>query len=121
VQLYDIVRLAHHFGVSRIAALYRLRNLRILSKPEFDQLKELDDLGRGEQLAEHLGLPEPNHVEAREGFQHRILGLALEAYRRDEISRGKLGELGTMLGISRDRLECLLEDAGLVDAAQAET
>jgi Zn-dependent peptidase ImmA (M78 family) len=124
VQLYDVVRLAHHFGVSRIAALYRLRNLRIISKPEFDHLKELDELGRGRQLAEHLGLPEPDHAEVRERFLHRILGLVLEAYRRDEISRGKVDELASMLGISRDRLESLLEDAGLaedVDIAEAET
>jgi Zn-dependent peptidase ImmA (M78 family)/DNA-binding XRE family transcriptional regulator len=115
VQLYDVVRLAHHFGVSRIAALYRLRNLRIISKPELDHLKELDDLGRGKQLAEHLGLPEPDHTEVRERFQHRILGLALEAYRRDEISRGKLDELAEMLWIPRERLELLLEDAGLAE------
>jgi Zn-dependent peptidase ImmA (M78 family)/transcriptional regulator with XRE-family HTH domain len=113
VQLYDIVRLAHHFGVSRVAALYRLRNLRIVSKSEFDRLKELDDRGRGKQLAEHLGLPEPDHTAVRERFQHRILGLALEAYRREEISRGKLDELASMLGIDRSRVEDLVEDAGL--------
>jgi Zn-dependent peptidase ImmA (M78 family)/DNA-binding XRE family transcriptional regulator len=117
VQLYDVVQLAHHFGVSRIAALYRLRNLRIISSPEFDRLKELDDLGRGKQIAAHLGLPEPDHAEVRERFQHRIVGLALEAYRREEISRGKLDELASMIGITRDLLECLLEDSGLAEEA----
>lgn len=117
VQLYDVVRLAHHFGVSRIAALYRLRNLRIVSKPDFDKLKELDDLGRGRQLAAHLGLEEPDHAEVRQQFQHRILGLALEAFRREEISHGKLDELASMLGFSRDRLGSLLEDAGLAQSA----
>lgn len=116
VQLYDVVRLAHHFGVSRIAALYRLRNLRILSKTELETLKELDDRGRGKQLAGHLGLPEPDHEEVREQFQHRILVLALEAYRREEISRGKLDELGAMLGFPRERVETLLEDAGLMES-----
>lgn len=115
VQLYDVVRLAHHFIVSRITALYRLRNLRIISKSELDTLKELDDLGRGRQIAQHLGLPEPDHAEVRRHFQHRILGLALEAYRREEISREKLDELALMLGISRKQLESLLEDAGLAE------
>ncbi|MCB1055636.1 MAG: ImmA/IrrE family metallo-endopeptidase [Acidobacteria bacterium] len=115
VQLYDVVRLAHHFGVSRVAALFRLHNLRIISKPELETLKQLDELGRGRQLAIHLGLPEPDHAEVRERFQHRILGLALEAFRREEISRGKLDELSSMLGISRDRLDSLLEDAGLIE------
>ncbi len=118
VQLYDVVLLASHFGVSRITALYRLLNLRILSKPEFDRLRELDDQGRGRLLAKHLGLPEPDEEQGHERLQHRILGLALEAYRRDEISRGKLGELVSMLGVTRDRLECLLEDAELAGNAQ---
>jgi Zn-dependent peptidase ImmA (M78 family)/transcriptional regulator with XRE-family HTH domain len=113
VQLYDVVLLAHHFGVSRIAALYRLRNLRLINKADFDRLKELDDAGRGKQIARHLGLPEPDHAEARDWFQHRILGLALEAYRREEISRGKLTELTLMLGLDRDGIESLIEDAGL--------
>src|SRR6185295_15187885 len=115
VQLYDVVQLAHRFGVSRIAALYRLRNLRLISKGDFDRLKELDDAGRGKQIGEHLGLPEPDHAEVRDKFQHRVLGLALEAYRREEISRGKLDELASMLGLDRNRVGKLLEDSGLED------
>ena len=115
VQLYDVVRLAHHFSVSRIAALYRLRNLKMISEPEFDDLKELDGLGRGKQLARHLGLPTPDHGELRWRFQLRVLGLALEAYRREEISRGKLEELAAMLDISVDCVPALLENSGLAN------
>lgn len=115
LQLYDVVQLAHHFEVSRIAALYRLRNLRLVSKSEFERLKEQDDSGRGQQIADHLGLPEPDHTAVREGFKHRILGLALEAYRREEISRGKLDELASMLGFDRNRIDRLVDDAGLGD------
>ncbi|HXU33264.1 MAG TPA: XRE family transcriptional regulator [Thermoanaerobaculia bacterium] len=115
VQLYDAIQIAHHFGVSRIAALYRLRNLRLISKGDFDRLKALDDAGRGKQIADHLGLPEPEPAEVRDGFQHRILGLALEAYRREEISRGKLDELAAMLGFDRNRIGSLIDDAGLGD------
>lgn len=42
VQLYDVVQLAHYFGVSRLAALYRLRNLRLVSAAEFEQLSLSD-------------------------------------------------------------------------------
>jgi len=115
MQLYDVVQLAHHFGVSRVAALYRLRNLRLITQADLDRLKELDDAGHGKQIAAHLGLPEPDHAAVRDGFRHRILGLALEAYRREEISRGKLTELASMLGISRDGVDSLIEDAGLDD------
>jgi Zn-dependent peptidase ImmA (M78 family)/DNA-binding XRE family transcriptional regulator len=115
VQLYDVVQLAHHFGVSRAAMLYRLRSLRLITQAELDTLKQLDEGGRGKQIAAHLGLPEPNHAAIRDGFRHRILGLALEAYRREEISRGKLTELAAMLGIGRDEIDSLIEDAGLDD------
>lgn len=113
VQLYDVVLLAHHFGVSRISALYRLRNLRLLSETEFNRLKALDDEGKGKQLSMLLGLSEPDHAEMRSEFRYRFLGLALEAYRRDEISRGKLLELVAMVGLSIDDLDQLLDDAGL--------
>ncbi|MEM7481265.1 MAG: XRE family transcriptional regulator [Acidobacteriota bacterium] len=115
VQLYDVVQLAAHFGVSRIAALYRLRNLNLINEAEFDDLRTLDDAGRGRQLSQALGLPEPDHEEARNWFRHRFLGLALEAFRREEISRGKLEELVLVLGVSREELERLLEEAGLVE------
>ena len=117
LQLYDVVQLAHHFGVSRLSALFRFRNLRLVTEAEFEHLKALDEQGKGKQLAELLGLPEPEHTEMRSEFKHRFLGLALEAFRRDELSRGKLRELVAMVGFAADDLDRLLEDAGIdVDA-----
>jgi Zn-dependent peptidase ImmA (M78 family)/transcriptional regulator with XRE-family HTH domain len=113
VQLYDVVQIAHHFGVSRLAALYRLRNLRLVSAAEFEQLKALDDTEKGKQLARLLGLAEPDDSMVRDEFRHRFLGLALEAYRREEISRGKLKELALMVQLTADDLERLIVDAGL--------
>ena len=119
VQLYDVVQLAHYFGVSRLAALYRLRNLRLASAAEFGEIKALDDAGKGRQLAELLGLPEPDDSIVRNEFHHRFLGLALEAYRREEISRGKLKELATMVDLTADDLDRLVKDAGLDDGEPA--
>lgn len=113
LQLYDVVQLAHHFGVSRAAALYRLRNLRLVSEAESARLKSLDEQGKGKQLAERLGLPEPDHEEMRGAFTHRFLSLALEAYRREELSRGKLRELVAMVGLAEDELDQLLEEAAI--------
>lgn len=113
VQLYDVVQLSHHFGVSHIACLYRLRNLRVLTEAEFDHLHNLNEANRGRDLASALGLPEPDHEEARNWFRHRVLGLALEAFRREEISRSKLIELSAMLGVNRDAIDLLIEEAGL--------
>ncbi len=115
VQLYDVVQLAHHFGVSRPSALYRLRNLRLLSEAELQHLRAFDDGGKGRQIAELLGLAEPDHSEIRNEFRHRFLGLALEAYRREEISRGKLKELAAMVALPAEELDKLVEDAGLDD------
>jgi Zn-dependent peptidase ImmA (M78 family) len=113
VQLYDLVRLAHHFGVSRAAALYRLRNLRLVTEAEFGHLKSLDEAGKGREMEKLLGLPEPEHTEIRNEFRERFLALSLEAYRREEISRGKLYELAARLGLGRDEADRLISNAGL--------
>ena len=115
LQLYDVVVLAHQLGVSRPSMLYRLRNLRLVTQAELDQLKALDEAGKGKALAELLGLPEPGRARPRSSPRHRVLALALEALRRDEISRGKLRELVTMVGLSAKDVDGLVEDAGLVE------
>lgn len=115
IQMYEVVELAEHFGVSRLAALYRLRNLGLLTESELHELKQQEDAGRGRQLAHLLELPEPDHEAARNEFRHRFLGLALEAFRRGEISRAKLSELTQMVSLDREQLEDLLRQSGLED------
>jgi len=115
VQLYDIVELAAHFRVSRLAAVYRLRNLGLLTEAELDVLKQQDDTGRGRELATLLDLPEPDHEVARNEFRHRFLSLALETFRRGEISRAKLAELARIVDLDADELAHLLRQTGLED------
>jgi Zn-dependent peptidase ImmA (M78 family) len=50
LQLYDVVLLARHFGVSRLAALYRLRNLRLTSQGDLESLLEEESEGRGREI-----------------------------------------------------------------------
>lgn len=113
LQLYDVVQLAHHFGVSRSATLYRLRNLRLVTASEFDRLWAHEEAGHGKETAALLGLPEPEHEVARNAFRRRFLGLALEAFRREEITRAKLAELAGLVGLSPDELTRLVADSGL--------
>jgi Zn-dependent peptidase ImmA (M78 family)/transcriptional regulator with XRE-family HTH domain len=113
VQLYDVVLLAHHFHVSRAAALYRLRNLHLLSQPDLEALLAEDAAGRGRALARLLRLPEPEDTASREVFRSRFLGLALEAYRREKITRGKLRELAELVGFSELELDQLFASAEL--------
>ncbi len=115
VQIYDVVLLAHHFGVSRLAALYRLRNLHLLSQPELAALLVEEEAGHGKRISGLLSLPEPDHAAGRGEFRSRFLGLALEAYRREKITRGKLRELAASVGVSGDDLAAILEGDGFLE------
>lgn len=115
VQMYEVADLAHHFGVSRLAALYRLRNLRLITDAQLEDLKHQEEAGRGRQVAMLLDLPDVDHESARNEFRHRFLGLALEALRRGEISRAKLAELAGMVDLGPEALAHLLRETGLED------
>lgn len=114
IQLYDVVHLAHYFGVSRLAALFRLRNLKLLTQAEWEQLKSADDAGYGLELARLLNLPDASRDDDADGFRHRVLGLSLEAYRRELITRAKLLEVAELLSVSSREAQQLLGHAGLV-------
>ncbi len=112
IQLHDVVRLADYFGVSRKAALYRLRNLRLITEPELQSLKELEDQGKGRQLARVFGV-RPRDEEAPKNVRQRFLALALDAYWREIISRGKLRELAAMAGLDEEELDILFWETGV--------
>jgi Zn-dependent peptidase ImmA (M78 family)/transcriptional regulator with XRE-family HTH domain len=113
IQLYDLVQVAHHFGVSRSAALYRLANLKLANDEEFQRLKAAEDAGQGRRMAKLLGLPDLDHAAAQNEFRHRFVGLALESYRRELVTKGKLRELATMVGLGADAVRNLIESAGI--------
>jgi len=116
MQLYDIAELADHFGVSRLAALYRLRNLRLLSDKDFDDLKSAEEAGHGRAVAFLLHLAQPEEADDRDEYRHRFLSLALEAFRRREISRGKLTELAALVDLGEPQVTEVLERVGFLDA-----
>lgn len=113
IQMYDVVLLAHHFRVSRLAALYRLKNLKVLSDPRFDALKLAEDEHLGLRTEEALRIDHPDPKILRMEFKRRFLGLALEAYRRELISRGKLREVAALLDYTPGEIDTLLDEAGL--------
>jgi len=115
IQLYDVVHLAHHFGVSRLAALYRLHNLGFLTEAELERFKAQEEAGGGKEVAALLGLPEAADEGARHEFRHRFLSLALEAFRQGAITRAKLQELAQMVGARRGPLARLLSEMGFSD------
>lgn len=119
LQLYDVVRLAHSFGVSVPSSLYRLRNLKLMSEREFERLKSLDEEGRSRRIAEFLGLPAIDARAPKTEFYRRYLSVALEALRREKISRAKFFELAGRIGIDRMAAQNLAETAG-IDNEEAE-
>jgi len=113
LQLYDVVKLAHHCGVSVLSALYRLLNLRLLTENQFEKMKRMDQEGLSQELAGVLGLPQPSASENITEFYRRYLVLALEAYRRDKISRRKLFEIANQLGVTTEEIERVIQNLGL--------
>jgi len=114
IQLYDVALLAHHFGASRISALYRLKNVRLIDDREFQRLKAEEDSGAGQAIATFLAAPEaPASTVSRDDFRRRFLALALEAYRREEITRSKFSELAALVDLHSDDLRAALASANL--------
>ena len=109
--MYDVIRIAEHFGVSRMAMIYRLRNLRLITQPELETLKAQAEDRHTDEMAGVLGANPRTEPEPSSAFRRRFVGCLLEAYRRSLISRGKLLELGGLIGLSRAELE-ILEDVG---------
>ena len=113
IQLYDVVRMAHHFRVSRAAACYRLRSTRLVTARELDLLLRQEQAEHGRRLERILGIPEPDHQALRNQFRNRFVGLALEALRRKEISRAKLGEVAAMVEVGPDEVDQAVSALGL--------
>ena len=114
IQIYDVVQMAHHFGVSRTSVCYRLKNTRLITAQQLDVLLHQDRVGQGRELEQLLDLPEPEHHQ-RDAFRYRFLSLALEALRRQEISRSKLNEVAAMVDVDATQVDQATAALGLDD------
>lgn len=109
----DVAALAHHFGVSYLATLFRLKSLSIVNSAEFDELREKETFGRSylELLEQFDDLEGKDNRKPDREIVSQVLHLALEAFRREEISQGKLRDLSSLLGIPAKKLLALAEAA----------
>ncbi len=108
VRVHDVVGLSHHFGASYEAALHHLLNLGIIRKDNFEVLWE----SRGAQGAVRRALRIPKRdEEIHWNLAEQLLALGFEAYRREEISRGKLMELAERAGVAQEDMEEALYEA----------
>lgn len=101
----DVIAAAHHFKVNYEPMLYRLRNLGLITQDELASLREKKSVANDVRNA--LGLwNNHNHPTDEDAIalsdrnlEAEVLELAIEAFRREEISAGKLRELATLLDL----------------------
>jgi Zn-dependent peptidase ImmA (M78 family)/transcriptional regulator with XRE-family HTH domain len=111
----DVAVIARHFGVSYEAAVWRMKNLGHIGNAETKELIARKDDGKrfasllrfSELLDEQEATPDERERELRV----QLAWLAVEAYRREEISQGRLRELAGKLDISAPELLALAETA----------
>lgn len=110
----DVAMIAHHYGVSYQAAVYRLKSLRHVSAAQSQELLDHEDYGKeylqALNLFDDLEEPEDRKHWNRE-LRTEVAHLAIEAYRQEEISKGRLLEIGRSIEFEGDSLLVLAEAA----------
>lgn len=95
LQVYEVVQIAQHFGVSYDSMLYRLLNLGLVSKEDRARLADQRDL---EASIRQLLHADDEETKAPIDSRQQFLLLGLEALRRNLISRRKLEEITELAG-----------------------
>jgi Zn-dependent peptidase ImmA (M78 family)/transcriptional regulator with XRE-family HTH domain len=110
----DVATLAHHFRVSYQAAIYRLCDLGHIRQADKTELLERSDLGLRymsvlyrEDIFERN--PERKKRKPDRELVSQVVRLAIEAYRREEVSQGWLRDLSDKLEVPADDLVELAE------------
>jgi Zn-dependent peptidase ImmA (M78 family)/DNA-binding XRE family transcriptional regulator len=110
----DMAILARHFGVSYEAAVWRMKSLGHLGSAATNVLIEQKDAGKN--FLRLLKLKEWDEGEAQadereQELKSQLAWLGVEAYRREEISQGRLRELARKLRVPANELIELAEVA----------
>jgi Zn-dependent peptidase ImmA (M78 family)/transcriptional regulator with XRE-family HTH domain len=112
ITFQDVRAIARHFGVSYESTVWRLKSLGHISSAETETLMALK--GKSPKLAEILKMRAEDFPASPDDLEQELWGqlarLAIEAYRRGEISQGRLRELAKKLDIA---------PADLLDLAEA--
>ncbi len=107
----DVATLARHFGVSYEAMAWRLQSLGHISPGERRVFLAQEEVGKNYlRAAAHFSDRGPDGETPDMGVREihaRIIQLAVEAFRRGEISGGRLRDVGRMLAVDPWDLLCL--------------
>ena len=113
----DLAQISHWFDASYQACVYRLRTLNIISQKECEELlKQEDSANKFRSILKIMDSSQEkeNAKSADHELLTQVLSLAIEARRREEISRGRILELAQVLDVDgRELLE--LADASKTD------
>ena len=119
ITLYDVVKFYTYFGTSFEAALYRLRNTKLLSEETFHELSQQKE--KAGRIARYLHIEEGREHLTEEGqetpfsnFTLNFMWLAIEAYRRHEITYRKLVNLAKQVEFD-DVIDEILSCMGFED------
>jgi Zn-dependent peptidase ImmA (M78 family)/DNA-binding XRE family transcriptional regulator len=106
IGVHDVAFLAHEYKVSYEMAAIRLKDIDVIRKPHLEELLSVKDAGRS--LMSTLKLFNPDAEEPSQPYlKWQVVNLALEAYRRERISRGRFIEAVAATGMEPKDVEQL--------------
>ena len=111
--LHDVALLAGEFRVSYEVAAIRLKDLNVVPKPVLDEL--LDRKADARILMDLLYPADIEEEDNQPYLARQLLALAIEAFRRDKISRGRLVEDCILAGADPERILCIAQQCPLGD------
>jgi len=103
ITLSDVLRTAHYYGTSPKVAAHRLRNLRLLTDRELDQLETMSQGEKRTPLEGELAL----QAHEMDSLCSRLAALAASALHRGNIDTARFNELADLAGVrvaDRERL-----------------
>jgi Zn-dependent peptidase ImmA (M78 family)/transcriptional regulator with XRE-family HTH domain len=102
IGLHDVVFLASEFRVSYEMAAIRLKDIGVIRKPALDELLERKDDARS--LMKALSLCDAKMEDNQPYLVRQVMALAIEALRRDKISRGRFVDACALAGTDPERM-----------------
>jgi Zn-dependent peptidase ImmA (M78 family)/DNA-binding XRE family transcriptional regulator len=108
VTYQDVAAIKSYFGTSYQAACYRMKSLGLVSQKDLEELLAKEEYADAAFALVELEGDAPNDEDV---LRLQVLNLAIEAFRREEVSHGRLREISSVLGISAAELLRLAEAA----------
>jgi len=104
----DLLRVAWFYGVTPSMAAGVLRNLRYITKDQFERLDQISETASALPLKDALALPD-HHVESgRDAFRSRLLALSIECLNQGLITHDDFNENASLVDLRQDQRQVLL-------------